>query len=297
MLPRVIGENIETRIVTTPNVGRVKVDRGQFEQVVMNLAINARDAMPDGGKLVIETGNVELDTYYCSRHPGVKPGRYVLLSVSDTGVGMDAETQARIFEPFFTTKERGKGTGLGLAMVYGIVEQSEGHISVYSHRGTGTSFKIYLPEVAASSGAEAIEDLAPVGGGTETILFVEDEEALRQVGYDFLRSKGYDVLVAENGIEALNICRRKHQSIRLLITDVIMPRMGGAELARQAVALNPKMQTIFVSGYGGHALPSGALASNQSFLQKPFSMALLARQVRATLDRANSSEHVAVSPQ
>jgi two-component system, cell cycle sensor histidine kinase and response regulator CckA len=290
MLPHLIGKQIETRIVAAPDLGLVKVDRGQFEQVVVNLAINARDAMPTGGRLVVETSNVEIDGHRSDSHPLMKHGRYVLLSVTDTGVGMDKETQAHIFEPFFTTKERGKGTGLGLAMVYGIVQQSGGHISVVSAAGAGTSFNIYLPEATEPEEIERADQLLPAPGGTETILFVEDEETLRKVGVDFLRSKGYDVLAAANGVDALHICRTTDRSIRLLITDVIMPRMGGAELAKNALALNPNLRVLYVSAYSGRALPRGPLKPGQSFLKKPFSMADLARQVRAMLDSKAASE-------
>jgi PAS domain S-box-containing protein len=291
MLPHLIGKHIETRIVAGPDLGRVRVDRGQFEQVVMNLAINARDAMPGGGRLVIETGTVELDHEQGTHYPLMKSGRYVSLSVTDTGVGMDQETLAHIFEPFFTTKEHGKGTGLGLAMVYGIVQQSGGHISVNSTPETGTTFKIYLPEVSEREQAFRTEELQPVPGGTETILFVEDEEALRKGGADFLRSKGYDVLTAEDGIEALEICRTLERPLHLLVTDLIMPRMGGAELAKQALGLNHELRTIYVSGYSGRLLSDSAFISGQPFMQKPFSMADLARQVRAALDSARELEH------
>jgi PAS domain S-box-containing protein len=282
MLPHLVGKKIETRIVTA-GLGRVKVDRSQFEQVVMNLVINARDAMPNGGCLVIETSNVKVDVNQPARHPLMKAGRYVVLSVSDNGVGMDHETQEHIFEPFFTTKERGKGTGLGLAMVYGIVQQSGGHISVNSSPGTGTSFKIFLPEVTELEETAGTEQLSPVPGGTETILFVEDDEALREVCANFLRSKGYDVLTAEDGIEALGICRTLDRPVHLLVTDLIMPRMGGLELAENALALSAGLRTIYVSGYTGQALRQGADAL-QPLLQKPFSMADLAKQVRASLD-------------
>jgi PAS domain S-box-containing protein len=290
MLPHLIGKSIETTIITAPELGRVKVDRGQFEQVVMNLAINARDAMPNGGRLVIETSNVQADSARLTRYPLMKAGSYVSLSFTDTGVGMDKDTQAHIFEPFFTTKERGKGTGLGLAMVYGIVEQSGGHISVSSAPGTGTTFRIYLPEASEPEETGRAEQLFPVPGGTETILFVEDEEALRKMGADFLRSKGYDVLTAEDGIEALNTYRTFGRPIHLLVTDLIMPRMGGAELARCALSLNPRLRTIYVSGYSGYAIPHGA-PTGQPFLQKPFSMADLAIQVRAALDNTENPEH------
>ena len=290
MLPHLVGKNIETRIITAPELGRVKVDRGQFEQVVMNLAINARDAMPNGGCLVIETTNVKLDVNQAARYPLMEAGGYVVLSVTDNGVGMDQETQEHIFEPFFTTKERGKGTGLGLAMVYGIVQQSDGHISVATAPGTGTSFKIYLPEVTELEETEETEQLLPLPGGTETIMFVEDEEGLREVCANFLRSKGYDVLTAEDGIEALSICRRLDRPVHLLVTDLIMPRMGGAELAKHALALSPGLRTIYVSAYNGQALLDGASAAGQPLLQKPFSMAELAKQVRASLNSTAEPE-------
>ena len=290
MLPHLVGKNIETRIITAPELGRVKVDRGQFEQVVMNMAINARDAMPNGGCLVIETTNVKLDVNQAARYPLMEAGGYVVLSVTDNGVGMDQETQEHIFEPFFTTKERGKGTGLGLAMVYGIVQQSDGHISVATAPGTGTSFKIYLPEVTELEETEETEQLLPLPGGTETIMFVEDEEGLREVCANFLRSKGYDVLTAEDGIEALSICRRLDRPVHLLVTDLIMPRMGGAELAKHALALSPGLRTIYVSAYNGQALLDGASAAGQPLLQKPFSMADLAKRVRVSLDSAAEPE-------
>jgi two-component system cell cycle sensor histidine kinase/response regulator CckA len=291
MLPHLIGKQVQTRIIAAPNLGLVKVDRGQIEQVLVNLAINARDAMPSGGRLVVETSNVEVDGHRSDSHPLMKPGRYVLLSVTDTGLGMDQETQARIFEPFFTTKERGKGTGLGLSMVYGIVRQSGGYISVVSAPGAGASFKIYFPEATEAEQMDQPDQFLPAPGGSETILFVEDEEALRNVGVDFLRSRGYDVLAAGNGIEALHVCRTTDRSIQLLVTDVIMPRMGGAELAKHATALNPKLRVLYVSAYSGRALPRGGLEPGQSFLQKPFSMPDLARQVRAVLDGKVVSEH------
>jgi two-component system, cell cycle sensor histidine kinase and response regulator CckA len=290
MLPHLVGKNIETRIITAPELGRVKVDRGQFEQVVMNLAINARDAMPNGGCLVIETTNIKLDVNQAARYPLMEAGGYVVLSVTDNGVGMDQETQEHIFEPFFTTKERGKGTGLGLAMVYGIVQQSDGHISVATAPGTGTSFKIYLPEVTELEETAETEQLLPLPGGTETIMFVEDEEGLREVCANFLRSKGYDVLTAEDGIEALSICRTLDRPVHLLVTDLIMPRMGGAELAKRALALNPGLRTIYVSAYNSQALLHGAPGAGQALLQKPFSMAELAKQVRASLNSTTEPE-------
>ena len=289
MLPHLVGKNIETRIVTAPKLGCVKVDRGQFEQVVMNLVINARDAMPNGGCLLIETSNIDLNMNPSAHHPWLRAGPYVVLSVTDNGVGMDQETQEHIFEPFFTTKERGKGTGLGLAMVFGIVQQSGGQISVYSAPGAGTSFKIYLPELPEPEETAGTDQLVPVPGGTETILFVEDEESLRQVCTDFLRSKGYDVLTAEDGIEALNICRTLDRPVDLLVTDLVMPRMGGDELAKNALALNTGLRTIYVSGHSHQASLYDTNAPGQPFLKKPFSMADLAKQVRASLDSAAAS--------
>jgi PAS domain S-box-containing protein len=290
MLPHLVGKKIETRIVTAPGLGRVKVDRGQFEQVVMNLVSNARDAMPNGGCLVIETANVKLDV----NQPAMKAGRYVVLSVSDNGVGMDLKTQEHIFEPFFTTKARGKGTGLGLAIVYGVVQQSGGHLSVSSSPGTGTSFKIFLPEVTELEETAGTEQLLPVPGGTETILIVENDEALREVCADFLRSKGYDVLTAEDGIEALGICRTLDRPVHLLVTDLIMSRMGGVEVAKNALALSPGLRTIYLSGRKGQALRHGTDAV-QPILQKPFSMADLAKQVRASLDSLAEPERKLVS--
>ncbi|MBZ5532534.1 MAG: PAS domain S-box protein [Acidobacteriia bacterium] len=285
VLPRLIGENIEISITASPLIGKVKVDRGQFEQVVMNLAINARDAMPEGGKLVIETSAVELGEDFVSAHPNAQAGSYVLLAVKDSGAGMDQDTLARIFEPFFTTKGRGRGTGLGLAMVYGIVEQSGGFISVCSAPGQGTTFSIYLPVVAETSQVVQSEEVLPEPpGGTEAILVVEDEDALRTVCAGALRSRGYKVWEAANGAEALKICNAKPDAIQLLLTDVIMPGMSGAELSRQAKALHPNMRTIFMSGYSGTAVDSTTLQAPDAYLHKPFDMARLARQVRTTLD-------------
>jgi PAS domain S-box-containing protein len=290
LLPNLMGKHIQITMIPAPDLGRVKVDRGQFEQVVMNLAINARDAMPDGGRLVIETSNVELDSDQPALYTLMNAGRCVLLSVTDTGVGMDKETLAHIFEPFFTTKEREKGTGLGLAMVYEAIQQNGCNISVCSAPGTGTSFKIYIPEVVEPAQSVRTEDLLPAPGGTETILLVEDEEALRKIGADFLRSKGYDVLTAEDGIEALKICQNLDRSIHLLVTDLIMPHMGGVELTKKALAMNPGLRTVYVSGYSGRALPQGPPPPEQPFLQKPFSLADLARQVRAALDATAKTE-------
>jgi PAS domain S-box-containing protein len=284
MLPRLLGEDVETVLELDPQVGTVRADRGQIEQVIMNLAVNARDAMPQGGRLTIATSNVALDASY---YQGVEvpPGHYVLLAVSDTGTGMDAETQVHIFEPFFTTKEAAKGTGLGLATVYGIVKQSHGFIWVYSEPGRGSIFKVYLPRVdaAADSGKSLQPNPVPVGGD-ETLLLVEDEAALCNVCRVYLESKGYTVLEAGNAREAMKICRSYDRPIHLLITDIVMPGLGGLELAKSALELRPALAIILVSGYTDRELDREAIGFGE-FLQKPFSFDALARTVRSLLDR------------
>jgi len=286
MLRRLIGEDIDLVTVPGPALGRVKADPGQIEQVIMNLAINARDAMPRGGQLTIETANVELDEAYARRHVAVRPGPHVMLAVSDTGPGMDAETQARVFEPFFTTKEPGKGTGLGLATVYGIVKQSGGNIWVYSEPGRGTTFKIYLPRVEEA--AEPVEPAKALAGpprGLETVLVVEDDEALRELAREILQSHGYTVLEARHGGEALPIGERHAGPIHLLVTDVVMPWMSGRELARRLMPAHPEMKVLYVSGYTENAVVhNGVLDPDTAFLQKPFTPDALARKVREVLD-------------
>jgi PAS domain S-box-containing protein len=286
MLPRLIGEDIELITLLDPGLGRVKADAGQIEQVILNLAVNARDAMPQGGTLTIETANVVLDEGYVNRHPTVKAGPYVMLAVSDTGCGMDPETQSRIFEPFFTTKEEGKGTGLGLSTVYGIVEQYCGSIWVYSELGMGTTFKVYLPRnEEASATVESDSACAPSPHGLETVLLVEDEEAVRQVSYEVLRRNGYTVLVAHNGEEALQVCERYKGSISLLVTDVVMPGMSGRELAESLARSRPDMKVLYTSGYTDDAVVRhGVLKAGMAFLQKPFMTEALARKVRDLLD-------------
>jgi PAS domain S-box-containing protein len=288
MLVRLIGENIAMNIVSGKNVGKVKVDPGQFEQVLINLAVNARDAMSDGGTLLIETADVELDEVYCAQRPyRVDPGRYVRLAVSDTGTGMTQETSKKIFEPFFTTKEKGKGTGLGLSMIYGAVKQSGGSIEVYSEVGKGTTFKIYLPRVEGEAAKPVKDDrLAVLPTGTETVLVVEDEDILRDLCSRILGELGYKVLQARNGAEAITLAHGYGDRIDLLLTDVVMPGMDGAELARRLVVRHPKMKVLFTSGYTDDAISRhGVLDAGVSFIGKPYTPSALAKKVREILDK------------
>jgi len=288
MLRRVIGEDIELVTYHAEDLGRVKTDPGQIEQVIMNLAVNARDSMPDGGKLIIETRNVELDEDYTRTHVGVKPGRYVMFSLSDTGVGMSPEVKEHIFEPFFTTKEISKGTGLGLSTVYGIVKQCGGNIWFYSELRKGTTFKVFLPRVD-----EPLEEIREstvskeIPSGRETILAVEDEDNVRKLTVQILKGQGYSVLEASHAEEAMKVVREQTgNGIHLLLTDVVMPGMSGHELANHLISLLPKIKVLFMSGYTDNAIVHhGVLEEGVNYIQKPFTVDALARKVREVLDR------------
>ncbi len=288
MLRRLIGEDIDLITVPERTLRWIRVDPGQIEQVILNLVINARDAMPQGGKLVIKTANVELDETYTRQHVDVTPGPYVMLAVSDTGMGMDAETRSHIFEPFFTTKEQGKGTGLGLATVYGIVKQSGGDVWVYSEPERGTTFKIYLPRIAeeTASALESRPDVSEQPGGTETVLLVEDEDAVRSLARQVLETSGYTVLAASHGGEALRLWEQQPGPIHLLLTDVVMPGgLNGRELAERLKPLYPGLKVLFMSGYTDEAIiHHGVLEPGLSYLQKPFTPNSLVQKVREVLD-------------
>ena len=285
LLGRLIGENIEVAISLDPSLGCVKADPGQLEQVILNLAVNARDAMPQGGRLTIAASNVELDDSYKESHEPVVPGRYVMLAMEDTGCGMDRKTQSRIFDPFFTTKERGKGTGLGLATVYGIVKQSGGYIWVYSELNQGTVFKVYLPRVEQTADRIAQKEPdAPILGGCETILLVEDSESLRDMAREYLESAGYRVLAVSSGKEAVQWARDFDGPIHLLFTDVVMPEMSGPELAAHVRSHRPETKIIFTSGYTDDAIArQGVLEPGAAFVQKPYRPKALARKIREVL--------------
>jgi PAS domain S-box-containing protein len=288
MLRRLLGEDVELGTRLAPTTGRVKADPGQLEQVIMNLAVNARDAMPNGGKLTLETGNVDLDEAYAADHYPARAGPFVLLAVSDTGIGMSEETQAHMFEPFFTTKEKGKGTGLGLATVYGIIKQSGGFIWVYSEVGHGTTFKLYLPRVEelAERASQPAQAPARAARGTETVLVVEDEAPVRSVARQVLERHGYTVLEAPSAEAALDITTRYSGTIHLLLTDVVMPGLNGRELASRLATLRPDARVIFMSGYTDDAVTRhGVLEPGSAYVQKPFTPDAIARKVREVLDR------------
>jgi PAS domain S-box-containing protein len=286
MLQRLIGEDVDLHMGLAADLGKIKADPSQLEQVLLNLSVNARDAMPKGGKLTIETSNVHLNDEFADRHFSVPPGDYVMLAVSDTGCGMDALTQARIFEPFFTTKEVGKGTGLGLSTVYGIVKQSGGSVWVYSEVGQGTTFKVYFPCVAGKVEKLKADRRAPeLLAGDETVLLVEDETMVREMATEILEECGYAVLQAKDGAEALLLAHQHKAQIHLMLTDVVMPRMSGRELAEELTPLRPNIKILYMSGYTDDAIVHhGVLEEGTAFIGKPFSMEALARKVRETLD-------------
>jgi CheY-like chemotaxis protein len=281
-----IGENIELQTQLAPDLGRTRADAGQIEQVLMNLVVNSKDAMPNGGKIIIQSANARLNHEDVRReYSYIHPGLYVVLSVTDTGEGMDKETQLRIFEPFFTTKEKGKGTGLGLSTVYGIIKQSGGYVLVQSEPGQGTTFRIYLPRVE-----DALEPVGTLGtsssqnGGSETVLLVEDEESVRQLVRETLESKGYKVLEADNGEAALRIVSNYSDKIDMLITDVVMPGMSGRELSARLCASRPQTKVLYLSGYTEDAIGhEGVVDPDTAFLQKPFTLQMLSRKVREVL--------------
>jgi hypothetical protein len=292
MLRRLIGEDIELHFSPSREIAQVNADPGQIEQVVMNLAVNARDAMPRGGILTIETCNVELDERFLPKHIVVKPGKFVSLVVSDNGSGMDAETRAHLFEPFFTTKAQGQGTGLGMATVFRIVKQSGGGMEVYSEPGKGTSVKVYLPRIDQPAQPETESPLAAVMRGSETILLVEDEEQVRNLVRETLRREGYKVLDAPGAAEARRIAAAHKGPIHLLIADVVMPREGGRELAASLASRRPNLKVLFMSGYTDQAIVNSSLLTVESaFIQKPFTPAALSRKVRDILGTNGETSH------
>jgi PAS domain S-box-containing protein len=285
MLRRLIGEDVDLVTVLDPHLGAVSADPGQIEQVIMNLAVNARDAMPKGGKLTIETINLDLHDVVTQRHVKVSPGEYVGLAIRDTGAGMDLETQARIFEPFFTTKGQGEGTGLGLSTVYGIVEQSGGRILVFSEPGHGSTFNIYLPRLQQRPSPLGTVQVIMQPHGSETILVVEDEDAVRTLLCSILQKQGYTILHAKNGGEGLLVCEQYVGKIHLMMTDVIMPAMSGGDLANRVQGIRPEMRVLFMSGYTDTAIVHhGVLAPGTAFLEKPFTPLTVARKVREVLE-------------
>jgi two-component system cell cycle sensor histidine kinase/response regulator CckA len=290
LLRRLIGEHIILVTTANPALGRIKADQGQIEQVIMNLAVNARDAMPNGGTMTIETSNVDLDDAFVRTHPSIQPGPYVKLSVRDSGCGMDAATQARIFEPFFTTKKQGEGTGLGLATAYGIVTQSGGTMEVVSDVGKGSEFRVYLPRVPGeteSMGHATVSLGSP--RGTETVLLVEDEDIVRSLTRQVLRGQGYAVLDVRQAVKAQEICEKYTRPIHLLLTDLVMPGMNGRELAERLLSVRPEMKVLYMSGYENGVLgQQGKLPAGTAFIHKPFTLDSLARKVREVLDTPSS---------
>ena len=293
LLRRLISENVELVTALARDLLSVRVDPASIEQILVNLTVNARDAMPHGGRLTIETSNVDLDETFAIAHVPMKPARYVMLAVGDTGEGMDADTQTRVFEPFFTTKEQGKGSGLGLATVYGMVKQSGGYIWVYSEPGHGTVFKVYFPPAEQRARASEQDNAGRRSGdamhGWETVLLVEDEDAVRALAREVLRRHGYVVLEARHGVDALRMAERHPDDIHLMITDLVMPHMGGRNLVERLAAVRPKMKVLFMSGYTDHALMHRDLTPGTAFLQKPFTPEAFVRKVRSVLDQQTVS--------
>jgi len=292
MLNRIIGEHIRLRIAPGPQLGRIRADSGEIEQIIMNLVVNARDAMPNGGNLWIETGNTELDQLYMARHMEARPGRYVMLAVTDSGIGMDVATREKIFEPFFTTKDEAHGTGLGLSMVYGIAKRARGAIDVYSEPGKGTSVKVYLPR-AEGSEPLPLPETVQVARGTETVLLVEDEEAVRNIVKAALEAQGYHLLVAASGAEALHLAQAHEGPIDLMITDVVLPELNGKEVARRLHKKRRETVVLFMSGYTDVTL-NDTPGSRIHFIGKPFTPASLNRKVRELLD-GRAASHGAAS--
>lgn len=291
MLGRLLGADIELTCLHEPTLGRIVADPGTVDQVLMNLAVNARDAMPSGGNLTIETRNVFLDDEYARVHLEAKPGPYVMLAVSDTGHGMDREVQRRVFEPFFTTKEQGKGTGLGLATVFGIVKQNAGHIWLYSEPGVGTTFKIYFPEVHAVAERRPLAKAPESSRGNETILLVEDDEQVRHIAHAILQRAGYQVLAASNAGEAMILAEQRKGKIHLLLTDLVLPRVGGRELAQRLKAQRPELLVLFMSGYTNESVTvHQLLESDAAYLQKPLTPRALKNRVREVLSGVSAGD-------
>jgi len=284
LLRPLIGEDVELTTVLTSDAVHTRADAGQLEQVLMNLVVNAKDAMPNGGKLTIQTQNIVVDENHRRGQTFIRPGNYVALSVSDTGMGMDKETQSRIFEPFFTTKEKGKGTGLGLSTVYGIVKQSGGYVMVHSEKGSGTTLNIYLQRVDDAADLNSVPVASAAQGGSETVLLVEDEESVRQLVRETLQSNGYRVVEAENGEAGLAAAAKHVGKIDMVITDVVMPGMGGRELVKRIAVTRPETKVLYLSGYTEDAIVNeGTIEGGTAFLQKPFTLQNLSRKVREVL--------------
>lgn len=290
MLARLLGEDIDVRTSLAPGAELVRADPSQLEQVLLNLVVNARDAMPDGGKLTIETASVVLDDHYVRTHPDAHPGPHVLLAVSDTGCGIAEDVRRHLFEPFFTTKQMGQGTGLGLSTVHGIVTQSGGSIEIYSELGRGTVFKIYLPAAGAEAGSTEQSESVPVLTGSETILVAEDEREVREFTASALERFGYHVLKSTSPSHALELCQSEPGPIHLLLTDVVMPRMSGRELARQVRSMRPLTRVLYMSGYTDNVIVHhGILDEGTPFIQKPFSPEMLCAKVRGVLGVASAA--------